>query len=110
MKMTKAAQRWTGDEFVCLDLGDICLNKRAKILMERFAAHPEASIPAACDGWSETVAAYRFLSNTDVDWRAILEPHWMRTQERMRAHFRNIEIRLDHAAHPGSPAGAPGDS
>ena len=84
--MTKAAQRWTDDEFAGLDLGDIRLNKRAKILMERFAAHPEASIPAACDGWSETVAAYRFLSNTDVDWRAILEPHWVRTQERMRAH------------------------
>lgn len=54
--------------------------------MERFAAHPEASIPAACDGWSETVAAHRFLSITDVDWRAILEPHWARTPERMRAH------------------------
>ena len=31
-------------------------------------------------------------------------------QQRMRAHFRNIEVRLDHAAHPGNPAGAPGDS
>ena len=86
MKMTKAAKRWTDHEFAGLDLGDGGLNKRAKILMERFAANPEASIPAACDGWSETVAAYRFLSNTDVDWRDILAPHWTRTQERMRGH------------------------
>lgn len=84
--MAKVAQRWTDHEFAGLDLGDGRLNKRAKILMERFAANPEATIPAACDGWSETIAAYRFLRNTDVDWRDILAPHWARTQERMRAH------------------------
>ena len=84
--MAKVAQRWTDHEFADLDLGDSRLNKRAKVLMERFSASPEASIPAACDGWSETVAAYRFLRNTDVDWRDILAPHWARTEERMRAH------------------------
>ncbi|NHZ81960.1 IS4 family transposase, partial [Massilia sp. CCM 8695] len=61
--MGKAVTRWTDHEFAGLDLGDSRLNKRAKILMERFAANPQASIPAACEGWSETVAAYRFLSN-----------------------------------------------
>eukprot|EP01032_Pedospumella_encystans_P034621 gene34621-39141_t len=45
MTMTKAAKRWTDHEFAGLDLGDGRLNKRAKILMERFAANPEASIP-----------------------------------------------------------------
>lgn len=54
--------------------------------MERFAANPSASIPDACDSWSETCAAYRFLGNADVEWRDILEPHWARTQERMHAH------------------------
>jgi hypothetical protein len=48
-------QRWTDQEFAGLDLGDGRLNKRAKILMERFAANPTASIPDACDSWSETV-------------------------------------------------------
>lgn len=55
-------------------------------MMERLAAKPKASIPEACDSWSETCAAYRFLRNTDVTWEAILAPHWARTQERMRAH------------------------
>lgn len=51
--------------------------------MERFAADPTASIPDACHGWAETMAAYRFLSNEAVDWQAILTPHWQQTQQRM---------------------------
>jgi hypothetical protein len=76
---------WTETEFEQLDLGDARLNKRARILMERLAAEPTASVPKACNGWGETVAAYRFFDNAGVDWRAILEPHWQQTQERMRA-------------------------
>ena len=40
--------------------------------MERMAAEPAASVPKACDGWGETVAAYRFFDNASVDWQAIL--------------------------------------
>ena len=54
--------------------------------MERFAAKPTASIPQACDNWSETCAAYRFLGNDEVSWEGILAPHWERTQQRMREH------------------------
>ncbi|MCB1908716.1 MAG: transposase, partial [Rhodocyclaceae bacterium] len=67
-------------------LGDERLNKRAKVLMERLSAKPTASIPMACRGWGETLAAYRFLGNDEVDWQAILAPHWERTRERMRNH------------------------
>ena len=51
--------------------------------MERLAADPTASVPKACNGWGETVAAYRFFDNAGVDWRDILEPHWQQTQQRM---------------------------
>jgi len=54
--------------------------------MERFAADPTASIPTACHGWGETMAAYRFLGNEDVEWPAILAPHWQQTCKRMQAH------------------------
>lgn len=84
--MDKVAQRWTDEEFAGLDLGDARLNKRARTLMETFSAKPAASIPEACDSWSETCAAYRFLSNSEVTWEGILAPHWARTQERMRTH------------------------
>lgn len=43
--------------------------------MEGLAAEPTASVPKACNGWGETVAAYRFFNNGSVDWRAPLEPH-----------------------------------
>jgi hypothetical protein len=40
-----ASTHWAATEFEQLNLGDARLNKRARILMERFAADPMASIP-----------------------------------------------------------------
>lgn len=54
--------------------------------MERLSAKPTASIPMACNSWAETLAAYRFLANEEVEWADILAPHWAQTQNRMRAH------------------------
>ncbi|MBJ7313764.1 transposase, partial [Rugamonas sp. CCM 8940] len=85
-QLATASTHWAATEFEQLDLGDARLNKRARILMERFAADPMASIPKASLGWSETVAAYRFFDNDSVDWRTLMEPHWQQTQQRMAAH------------------------
>ena len=54
--------------------------------MERLAAKPTVGVPQACRGWSETIAAYRFFDNEEVEWTTILEPHWQQTQQRMAAH------------------------
>ena len=54
--------------------------------MERMVADPTASVPQACQGWGETIAAYRFFDNEKVQWHAILEPHWQQTQKRMQTH------------------------
>lgn len=53
--------------------------------MERFAADPTASVPKACRGWGETMAAYRFFDNDSVEWQAIMAPHWQQTQQRIAA-------------------------
>lgn len=53
--------------------------------MESMAAAPTASVPKACNGWGETMAAYRFFDNDSVEWQAILEPHWQQTERRMAA-------------------------
>lgn len=53
--------------------------------MESMAAAPTASVPKACNGWGETIAAYRFFDNDSVQWQAILEPHWQQTERRMAA-------------------------
>lgn len=54
--------------------------------MQRLAAKPTVGVPQACRGWGETIAAYRFFDNEEVQWATILEPHWQQTQQRMAAH------------------------
>jgi hypothetical protein len=77
---------WAAAEFADLDLGDARREKRARTLMEQFSANPSASIPKACNGWTDTVGAYRFFENGAIDWRDIMAPHWEQTQKRMSAH------------------------
>ncbi|MFC3400961.1 IS4/Tn5 family transposase DNA-binding protein [Ralstonia solanacearum] len=49
---------WVDEEFESLYQGDPRRDRRAKELLKRLSAHPTASIPGACNGWSETVGAY----------------------------------------------------
>ena len=78
---------WAAEEFETLDLGDARLNRRAVLLAERLAQKPGASIPNACQNWSETVAAYRcFLSNEDVSWDDVMQAHWQASEQRIGQH------------------------
>jgi hypothetical protein len=54
--------------------------------LERLAERPTASIPGACNGWTETPAAYRFLGRDADDWMDILAPHRQCTRVRMAEH------------------------
>lgn len=63
------------EELETIDLGDARLNQRSRTLLTRFVENPQASIPAACRGWSETDAAYKFFDNPKVDAERILKPH-----------------------------------
>ena len=77
---------WAAQEFETLDLGDARLNRRAVLLAERLAQKPGASIPNACHNWSETVAAYRFLSHEDVSWDDVMQAHWQASEQRIGQH------------------------
>jgi IS4 transposase len=77
---------WAGTEFETIDLGDERRNKRAIRLVERLSAQPTASVPQACGDWADTMAAYRFFDNEDVDWRAILGAHTDCAKTRMAGH------------------------
>lgn len=77
---------WAKQELAGINLGDERLNKRSVKLLESLAAKPSASIPAACGGWSETMAAYRFLGQEGIVWSAILQPHIDCTLARSQAH------------------------
>jgi hypothetical protein len=77
---------WINDEFATLDLNDLRLDKRARIILNRFASKPSLSIPAACDGGvAEREAVYRFFANDKVDDYEILQAHRDATIERMTA-------------------------
>ncbi len=74
---------WIEDESRTVDLADGRLNKRYRLPLDRLSGKPTPSIPAACKGWSETQAAYRFHDNERVTPENLLEPHYHATPERM---------------------------
>jgi hypothetical protein len=96
------------DEVRGIDLADERLNKRSVKIMESLASNPEASINAACGGWSETIAAYRFFDNASVTPEQILQPHREATKRRIREHSVVLAVQdtteLDFTAHPPKDA------
>ncbi len=82
--MGKASKNWVIDEIKAVDLGDKRLNQRCLELLETLGGNPNESIPKACSGWAETVAAYRFFDNELVTQEKILKPHKEATIERIK--------------------------
>jgi hypothetical protein len=97
------------DELDGIDLGDKRLNRRSNRVIEALAADPEASINAACEGWGDTLAAYRFFNNEAVSPEQILLPHRAATQRRMAEQPVVLIVQdtteLDYTAHPAKDAG-----
>ena len=59
--------------------------KRLAHLLEGLSEQAVSSIPRACQGWAETIAAYRFLENPVVSGNAILSGPQHARQERLQA-------------------------
>jgi hypothetical protein len=75
---------WVCEELQAINLGDKRLNKRMGKVLDRLASRPTVSIPAACCGWTETEAAYRFFDNEAVTDSSVLAPHRQATIQRSR--------------------------
>jgi Transposase DNA-binding/Transposase Tn5 dimerisation domain len=92
------------DELQGIDLGDKRLDKRSIRVLEALAVNPEASINASCEGWTDTLAAYRFFDNDAVTPEQILQPHLQATQARMREYPVVLLVQdtteLDYTQHP----------
>lgn len=92
------------EELQGIDLGDERLNKRGKKVLEALAANPEASINAACQGWTDTLGAYRFFDNAGVRPEQLLSPHREATVRRMQEQLTALVVQdtteLDFTAHP----------
>jgi len=74
---------WAVEEMKTADLKDKRLNDRLAIVLSQLAAHPTASIPAACGGCAEMTAAYRFFDNEKTAFQNVLEPHIDNTHTRI---------------------------
>jgi hypothetical protein len=61
------------------------LGRRFRKLVGQLATSLGQSIPLACQDWTNTKAAYRFLSNGRVNETAILAGHFQATRERFAA-------------------------
>ena len=81
-----AIAEWIRAELSGLDFGDERLNERQAILVDKLAANPKASLPAATGSWAELNAAYRFCDNNRVTAKKVLAPHRAATIERIRCH------------------------
>jgi len=75
---------WAKEETKTANFGDERLNQRFSIILEKLGDKPQLSIPAACNGWSETLAAYRFFDNEKTSFEQILKPHKDATIARMK--------------------------
>lgn len=78
-------QAWIAMETQGADFGDARLDARYQILLDQLSDKPSLSIPAACGGYAETQAAYRFVDNKKTDPGKVLQPHRNATLERIRA-------------------------
>jgi hypothetical protein len=66
---------WVVDEMKSADLKDKRLDRRLNSILSDFSERPTASISAACGGYKEMTAAYRFFNNDKVNFDDVLQPH-----------------------------------
>ena len=76
---------WAVEEMRGARLEDKRLNERLTHVLSALGERPTASIPAACGGHAETIAAYRFFDNDRVTPERLLEPHYAATRQRIAA-------------------------
>jgi hypothetical protein len=74
---------WAANELKTVNLNDKRLNERLVEILKNLSKNPHLSIPAACGGHSETMAAYRFFENPKTTIQNILPPHRDATEQRI---------------------------
>lgn len=77
---------WALEEMGTVKLGDERLNKRVVQVLEQLGERPSPSIPTACRGWAETMAAYRLFDNEKVTMESVLAAHERAAVARIEQH------------------------
>lgn len=76
---------WIDEELAGCVFVDPRLGKRLVSLVSKLSDKIGSSIPMACQDWSNTKAAYRFLSNPRLSELEIMHGHFLSTQSRFAA-------------------------
>ena len=72
---------WIDNELNTANLADKRLDRRFSEIFQALSERPNVSIPAACGGHAETMAAYRFFDNDKITFDNILQPHRDATEQ-----------------------------
>lgn len=81
--MECCTESWLESEFETVDFGDERISKRFKNLLSGFMKNAQDNISSAFGKWSDIKACYRFLSNSKVTPKNILQPHQDKTLQRI---------------------------
>ena len=77
---------WVENEIKTVNFGDARIDSRVEKILNELGDKPSYSIPQACGGWGETIAAYRFFDNDKVNFDKVLDSHKQATLERIKEH------------------------
>jgi hypothetical protein len=80
-----AMEGWVEREIEGCEFSDQRLKTRFGKLLSQLSEKSGAALPAACQDWAATKAAYRFFDNPRVDESIILAGHFTATSSRMAA-------------------------
>lgn len=91
-------------ELATLDLGDVRLDRRARLVLRRCFASPQASPTAAQANWAEMMGAYRLFAHEQCTDQALLQAHAVEVLARVRQQSCVLVIQdtseLDYTHHP----------
>lgn len=93
-----------------MDLGDKRRNRHLINLVNELSQDTQGSISQVCEGWAETKAAYRLLSNDALDCSELLRSHSVPTLKRCEDHPVVLRVQetteLGFSSQPGCGHGA----
>lgn len=75
---------WISQQFADINVNDTRLQKRAIMIADHCAKHPEQSLPERFDNWAGLKAAYRFFSNPKITHQRLQETHYKEVLEKAR--------------------------
>lgn len=84
-KNINTQMQWLDYDIASCNFKDNRLKERFRKILKQIWNGIGQTIPFVCQDWANTKAAYRFLSNENVNEKEILEGHFIATKERVTA-------------------------